>query len=92
VRATGREGYFFQKTYDIGVLGITNDDIFPDGTVGAAYNEQLTADGGTPPYTFAIASGTLPDGLTMDAAGLITGTPTTEETKTVTFSVTDASS
>lgn len=43
---------------------------------GVAYSFQLNAAGGTPPYTFAVASGTLPAGLTLSASGLISGTPT----------------
>jgi hypothetical protein len=41
------------------------------------YSDSLRAAGGTAPYTWELASGQLPDGLTLDAAtGLITGTPT----------------
>ncbi len=44
-------------------------------TVDTAYSFQVTASGNPAP-TFTISSGTLPTGLTMDANGLITGTPT----------------
>ena len=46
------------------------------GTVGQPYNQTLTATGGTPPYTWSITSGTLPAGLTLNAGGNISGTPT----------------
>ena len=65
----------------------------PDGNVGTAYSAQLAATGGLPPYTWAIESGVLPDGLRLDLdEGVITGTPTTAGTGTVTIRATDADS
>jgi len=49
---------------------------------------QLQASGGTAPYTFT-ATG-LPAGLSISTGGLITGTPTTTGTYTVTASATDS--
>src|SRR6202007_948449 len=47
----------------------------PSATVNAAYQANLTAAGGTPPYTWALAVGsTLPAGLSLSSAGIITGT------------------
>jgi hypothetical protein len=49
-----------------------------DGDAGLAYSDNLTATGGTAPYSWSIASGTLPTGLSLDASsGAISGTPTT---------------
>ena len=61
----------------------------PTGTVGAQYNFQPAASGGTTPYTWT-ATG-LPAGLTV-TNGAITGTPTTAGTFTVTLKVTDSTS
>jgi hypothetical protein len=47
----------------------------PQGQAGATYSATLAATGGTPPYHWALASGTLPAGLTLAASGTITGTP-----------------
>lgn len=47
----------------------------PIGTVGLAYNHSITASGGTGPYTFAVSSGTLPAGLVLSSAGILSGTP-----------------
>jgi hypothetical protein len=47
-----------------------------NGYVGIAYSQSFTAAGGTAPYTFALTSGTLPAGLTLSTAGLVSGTPT----------------
>ena len=48
----------------------------PNGMVGTAYNRSLSATG-TAPITWSISSGTLPNGLSLNATtGAITGTPT----------------
>jgi hypothetical protein len=50
----------------------------PAGTVGTPYSQTVSASGGTGPYTYVVATGALPPGLTLNAAtGAITGTPTT---------------
>lgn len=48
----------------------------PAGTAGVPYSVQFTATGLTAPFTFSLASGTLPTGLTLSSAGLLSGTPT----------------
>ena len=37
----------------------------PDGIVGVAYSQALTATGGSGGNTWTVASGALPDGLTL---------------------------
>jgi hypothetical protein len=81
LRATGTEGYCSGNSQSIstvfppGTLDITTLTL-PDDMVGSPYTQTLAATGGTPPYTWSIASGALPGGLTL-ANGTITGTPTT---------------
>jgi hypothetical protein len=52
--------------------------------MGTGANTSVTAAGGVPPYTYSLASGTLPAGLSLDStAGTITGTPTATGSFTV---------
>ncbi|KAF0193586.1 MAG: putative autotransporter protein putative Ig domain-containing protein, partial [bacterium] len=62
----------------------------PTGTINIPYNQTITASGGTAPYTFSFI-GTLPPGLTLDSAGVLSGTPTTLGTFNFTVTATDAS-
>jgi hypothetical protein len=50
----------------------------PNGTTTNTYNVTLTASGGQPPYSWALASNSsgLPTGLSLSPSGVISGTPT----------------
>lgn len=66
----------------------------PLAEVGLALRQplKLTATGGTPPYTWALAQGTaLPAGLTLNAqTGEVTGTPAAAGSFPLSFTVSDA--
>ncbi len=65
---------------------ITTDSL-PNGTVGESYTATLEATGNNITWS---ASG-MPDGLTLNSDGTITGTPTTADTYTFTVTATNAS-
>ncbi len=66
--------------------------MLPNGTVNSPYSQTLAATGGVTPYTWSVASGTLPAGLALSSAGVISGTPTTSATSSFTVQATDAES
>ena len=63
----------------IGPLMI-NTTALPSGVVNYPYLVTLGASGGVMPYTWSIATGTLPPNLTLDpSSGTISGTPTVSQ-------------
>ena len=63
------------------VLTSGHQDYLPAAKVGTSYAASIIAFGGTPPYHWALHSGSLPPGLVIDAArGVLRGTPTTAGT------------
>jgi hypothetical protein len=71
-------------------LVVTNNSL-PTGAVNSVYSATLQSSGGTPAVTWAITVGTLPAGLTLNAAtGAITGTPITAATSNFTVQATDS--
>ena len=68
-----------------------NPSEFLPAVVGSTYSQAVTATGGSGAYTFTTNS-TLPPGLALLVAGVVSGTPTTADTyrETVTVTATDA--
>jgi hypothetical protein len=48
----------------------------PNGAGASPYSATFTASGGVAPYTYAVSAGTLPAGLSLSTAGVLSGTPT----------------
>jgi hypothetical protein len=63
----------------------------PNGEIGVAYSAGLTGTGGTPPYSWTVALGSLPNNLNLSAGGTVSGTPTLPAgTSAFTVQLTDA--
>jgi hypothetical protein len=62
----------------------------PDAVPLTAYSATLDAAGGTPVYTWAVVSGSLPTGLSLSSSGSISGSPVVQETSVFTVQVTDS--
>lgn len=54
-------------------LAVSSFPTLPTGSKGFSYLANLMAAGGTPPYTWSLLSGALPNGLTMSQSGALTG-------------------
>jgi hypothetical protein len=91
VRATDATGCFGELAYSLVICGTVTvlPASLPDAQQGSPYSQALSASGGVAPYTFAITAGTLPAGLSLSPAGLLSGTPT--ETGVFNFTVTATS-
>lgn len=72
---------------------IVGTPTLPQAQVQSGYLGVLTASGGVQPYTWKVASGSLPAGLALTAStGTISGTPTETGTSAFTVEVRDTSS
>jgi hypothetical protein len=92
VRATDANGCFKDQLVSIKICPvITLPAISTTITVGTAYSSSAAATGGVSPYTYAVTTGTLPTGLSLNTTtGAITGTPTNATSQTFTITATDA--
>jgi len=83
--------FTISRTGDPAPLKMVGGSMAP-AAVGSVYGASLGADGGSPPYTWSIQSGELPEGLTLSpTAGLISGTATVEGSYPFTLALTDSS-
>jgi len=97
-RALARNGAVTLDGSNVNTCGVlacpiitVNPASLPNGAVGTAYSQTVSASGGTAPFVFSISSGALPAGLILNGVtGAITGTPTAAGTSTFTITATDA--
>ncbi|MFY1701189.1 fibronectin type III domain-containing protein [Micromonospora sp. WMMA1923] len=93
VRVVGSAGGIGSRLITISVTPAPNIVIpaVPLGEVNAPYSLRPTVVGGVAPYTWSIAAGVVPPGLTLDPnTGELSGRPTTAGTFGVDLRVTDA--
>ncbi|MEQ1862007.1 MAG: Ig domain-containing protein [Chthoniobacteraceae bacterium] len=76
VRVIDSDGNTVTKMFTLSAGILISPITLPWGSVNFPYFRQLSATGGTTPYTWAIASGALPPGLHLTSAGAISGFPT----------------
>jgi Putative Ig domain/Putative binding domain, N-terminal len=63
----------------------------PSGEVGALYSHTFKLAGGSPPYTFAVTPPSVPPaGLSLSAAGVLSGTPQQTGNYLIPFTLTDS--
>jgi hypothetical protein len=79
------------QTYTVTVNLALSPANLPAATVGIGYSQTVTASGGTAPYAYAIAAGSLPAGLNLSTNGVLSGTPTAGGAFNFTISATDSS-
>ena len=84
---------FTVTTVGADAVAITTSSVLPDGMAGydTPYSVDLTASGGTPPYTWTVVDGLLPASLELDETGELSGVLSTDGTTTFTVRVSDAS-
>ena len=81
ITATDANGCTGSRQYTITIASpgcpaiILSPTTLPPGQNQQPYVQTITASGGTAPYTFTIASGALPVGLSLSSTGLLSGTP-----------------
>lgn len=90
---TDANGFTVTREYGLTIAApeITAAAEVPTAGAFVAYRGQISATGGTTPYAFAVTSGALPPGLSLDAeTGSLTGTPRVVGDYSFSISVTDA--
>jgi hypothetical protein len=93
VRVTDAASVVTNKTFSVTITAplVISTATLPDGQKGVAYTSTtMAATGGLMPYTWTVTSG-LPPGLSMSAAGVLSGTPTADATYNIVVTVTDSS-
>ena len=66
-----------------------NDATLPEGTCSVAYSTTVAASDGSGSFTYELASGSLPAGLSLSADGEISGTPTVPGSSSFSIKATD---
>jgi len=78
-------------SYTVQPLRVTTTSL-PAAVGGQGYSAALDASGGVMPYSWKVTSGSLPPGLALSSAGVISGVPDVAGTYEFTVTVSDAES
>jgi hypothetical protein len=91
VTVTDRDNQTASKTFTVEITSsiIITTNTIGNMTIGTPVNVGFGASGGQPPYSWSIAGGSLPGGLSMGADGVISGTPNVAGTFSFSVQVTD---
>jgi hypothetical protein len=75
VRATDANSFTGTQAYTLNIAAtvVLNPATLPGATAETAYSNTLTASGGTAPYIFAVIAGSLPGGISLNAASGMLG-------------------
>jgi hypothetical protein len=65
--------------------------LLPDGVLGRAYTQAITTLRGTAPVLYTLIQGALPDGLSLDSNGVLSGTPSAAGASSFVVRATDSS-
>lgn len=89
---TDAEAGVSTSTDDVAPLSVETASL-PEGTKSEMYSAQLSATGGTEPYTWTVSDGTLPTGIELAENGALSGNiDNSATTQEVTFKVVDKNS
>jgi hypothetical protein len=91
VKVTDSQGVTATKSLPLSVTGvaITTAATLPNGTASLPYSQTLSVTSGSAPYTWSTGA-SLPPGLSLSAAGVISGTPSVAGSFSFTIAVTDS--
>jgi hypothetical protein len=70
-------------------VSVSNPNV-TTATLSMAFSQTFTASGGVTPYSFSLVSGSLPTGLNLSPAGVLSGIPTQSGPFTITVRATDS--
>jgi hypothetical protein len=93
IRVTDSKGLPGTKAYTLVVSSALrfSTPSLPDAVERSSYSQTLAATGGTPPYSWRVSTGNLPDGLTLNSStGVISGTPAKSGSVAFTLEVSDS--
>jgi hypothetical protein len=92
IGAEDQHGRRSSRTFAIGVASaiVVTTDALVEGRLGSRYSVSLAADGGSGRYTWTLAGGSLPPGLTLSSRGVISGRPSAAGVYTFSVHVRDA--